>query len=343
MEGIYGGEILLKVFWIMLVVNGATRAFLPCLKSKENEKSNENVLSNTREISLWKSIIQSVTAISIFALLMYLIIKYPSKILMAIVALFMIMGFVLSLLECIKFIFFTPSKFKVTKESENSLWLAGIFVYSACKIFSESNINIDDVYMKAITIDFVKMTCLTIWYFSVIFFSSIFLILSIHNLVAKFHKGTQIVDKVKKENFQEWTVKWNSEKIWDSAKKEKRNYKKILLHGSWLIFWLIDIIKAYFMSGVNIVYMMFAVIVALIIRLKKGIDYLLNRIGENQDKTVVICARLALVISLIIVYVIDNYKHIFTEGGSNVYMFLCSVIIIPMTITQITTLKRTGY
>lgn len=226
MEGIYGGKILLEVFLVMLCINGAIRAILPTLKDKENEKNNESISNNREETNIGKNIIQLVIMLVIGIIFMCLMIKYPPKILIVIVALFMIIGFLISLFECIKFIFFTPSKFKVTKETENSLWLTGLVVYSTCRFLFEESINIDNLYMMDIAADFLKMAYLTIWYFSVIFFSTTFLILTIHDLVVKFRKPTQTSNKEKSGNYHEWMVKWSSEKICNKAKKEKMNHKK---------------------------------------------------------------------------------------------------------------------
>ena len=71
----------------------------------------------------------------------------------------------------------------------------------------------------------------------------------------------------------------------------------------------------------------------------KVLDYLINLLRLNPGKAVILCSRFSLISSLIIVFVIDKYLKVFSCSGSQVYDFLCSVIIIPFLITQIMELK----
>ena len=57
----------------------------------------------------------------------------------------------------------------------------------------------------------------------------------------------------------------------------------------------------------------------------------------NVERVIIIALRLSLIGS--ITFVINKYEEILSPKGSDVYEFLCSVVLIPIFITQLVEIK----
>jgi len=71
--------------------------------------------------------------------------------------------------------------------------------------------------------------------------------------------------------------------------------------------------------------------------------YFSDILYENKGKAVILISRFSIIASLLTVLVIDKYYELFSPSGSSMYEFLCSVIIIPIFITQLIELKKLHY
>ena len=68
----------------------------------------------------------------------------------------------------------------------------------------------------------------------------------------------------------------------------------------------------------------------------KFVDLMCN----TPDKRIVLLSRFSIVFSLTTLFFIDKYNKVLSNSGSEVYEFLCGVIIIPMVITQALEISR---
>lgn len=74
--------------------------------------------------------------------------------------------------------------------------------------------------------------------------------------------------------------------------------------------------------------------------MKRLINGLVNGLETNQGKNIMILSRVSLVFSLLCVYFVDKYQGVLSSLGSEIYEFLCSAILIPLFIAQLTELKE---
>ena len=206
------------------------------------------------------------------------------------------------------------------------------------KLSDENTICIIKLYAanwNAFILDSLKMSFLILWYFFVMFFSLVFLLLTLHNVVAFCDKKKEHV-KCKEWKYNELEIIFDSEKVWGKL-EATQNYKKKILYGIiWILYCIWDSLKALVVSIIEIVR---KVILAMVYVLLRSIEKVVNLLKKDQSKVVIISSRISLISSLLIVYLIDKYEQVFSKSGSEVYGFLSSVIIIPFLISQISSLR----
>ena len=191
--------------------------------------------------------------------------------------------------------------------------------------------------------DILKAILLIFWYFSIVFFTVVFSILSVHKVIVIFKMYIKLPN-CKKHEIKRKSKDWKkiSEKIWNKIETipQKKIWKKIFGYLIWLLVLVIDVVVVFMIAFVRMLIDLIRVMLIIIPRnlwgyIKKG----LSKLENDQGKAVIISSRIALVSSLLIVFCIDKYKHLFSNDGSAVYEFICSVILIPFLITQLGALK----
>ena len=257
-------------------------------------------------------------------------------------------AFSVAIFEFVRYVFFKSSDFKMTRVIESSMWLIGFSTYLVCysleieglgKIIEQSLVNLANYES-----DILKAILLIFWYFSIIFFTIAFSILSIHKVIVILKKY------IKKPDFKKCEFKWESkdrqrisEQIWNKIETipQKKVWKKIFCYPIWLLVLIIDVVVLFMIAFIRMLIDLIRVMLIIIPRKLWGyIKKWLSKLENDQGKAVIISSRIALVTSLLIVFCIDKYNHLFSNEGSAVYEFICSVVLIPFLITQLGALKE---
>lgn len=343
MRGIYFKEAVLHIFFYLLFLTGIINILLPVFEKENTESQNEARESISNESKL-KNIIQFLIMISVIVSIFYLSIWYEIRLIMipflAVGFLYLGIVFIGVLIDFIRSIFINPFNFKTSKFFENSLWLVGLLTFMTFNKLADENticiIRLHTANWNAFILDFLKMSFLILWYFFLMFFSLVFLLLTLHNIIAFCNKKKENV-KCKEWKYNELEIIFNSEKVWGKLKKSQ-NYKKKILYGIiWILYCIWDSLKALIIA---IIEMVRKIILAMAYVLLRSIEKVINLLKKDQSKVVIISSRISLISSLLIVYLIDKYEQVFSKSGSEVYGFLCSAIIIPFLISQISSLRK---
>ena len=254
--------------------------------------------------------------------------------------------------DFVKYIFLKPSNFKLTKEHEDTLWIIGLFTYFVCYAIEIEGLGKDvEHYLSAMLSyqsDVVKVIMLIFWYFSIIFFTMTFLILFAHKLIIISKKYIKITNnKVSNQKQMKKKKEWNriSERIWNRIEKipTAKKWKRYSYYLLWLLMLVVDIVIAYILVFIKVLKdLLWVVIIGIPRKLWKYMKHCLDMLEKEQGKVIIISSRIALVSSLIIVFCVDKYQRVFSAEGSEVYEFMCSVMLIPFLITQIGALKERG-
>lgn len=358
MNGILYGEFFLTQLSVFFICYSVLFAISPILIYK---RENEEVIEKTAN---GKNTIKDVISIGITLAVilvvmlggMYWIIK--KKILLGagfiVLLSFLYCGiaFLVAVFDFIRYVFLKSSDFKLTKEHEGSLWLIGLATYFVCYTIEvdglgkwiEQRISLLANYQS----DIVKILVLIFWYFSIIFFTISFFVLFVHKAIIIFkrfmkqsnnRRGKQNREKKEKER------KRISEEIWIMIEKTSRihKWKKCFLVLLWIFCLIYEAVMVFVLAFIKMLKeLLWIVVIGLPRKLWAHMKKILDLLEQDQGKGIIISSRTSLVASLLIVFLVDKYQGIFSESGSEVYEFLCSVIMIPFLITQLSTLKKNG-
>jgi hypothetical protein len=358
MKGIYGNEILMKQFGILLFVSGVLLAVYMVFDPETMNVKNEG--NTERENGLFKSrrIIQLIIMLSVLFLLviggLYLTISYKLKIvsicILIIGCMFCGIAFFVSIIEFIQYIFLKPFEYQLTREKENTLWLIGLLAYVVCYTLTEDDIGkLFNQEMSLMTVywsDIIQMVVLMFWYFSVIFFSLIFLIVSAHKVIMIIRSKLRPKRKFVKKSDTKVHNKSKSElsekvlgKIGNIPKGKR--IERIGVNFFWVFCVILDTLKLIFEAMFDMIQkIVLATLLILPMTIGRGIKKILIILEKNQGKGVTLSSRISLVSSILIVYLVDKYQNVFSKTGSDVYEFFCSVLIIPFLITQLNELHK---
>jgi len=109
-------------------------------------------------------------------------------------------------------------------------------------------------------------------------------------------------------------------------------------------FVLISILKLALAMVVYLLLLLVDSVLILIFLIEKTINILINIIlkivHRNPGNTLVWISKLLFIITLIFVFVVDQYTGLFSKAGSKCYEYLSSVIIIPLLISQIQDIRK---
>lgn len=358
MNGILYGEFFLNQF---SVIFGFYSVLFAINQFFSNQKAdNKTIEKKSNEKNTIKDVITIVIMITVIVVIMwggmYWIID--KKILLGagfiLLLSFLYCGiaFLVAIFDFVRYVFLKSSDFKLTKEHEGSLWLIGLSTYFVCYAIEvdelgksiEQSIFLLTNYQS----DVVKAIVLIFWYFSIIFFTISFFILFVHRAIIIFKRFIKPSNNRRSNQKQEKKEKeWKriSEEIWTKIEKISRTqkWKKRFGYLLWFFCLIGEVIIAFIFAFIKMLKeLLWILVIGLPRKLWKYVKKWLNLLEKDQGKGIIISSRISLVVSLLIVFLVDKYQGIFSTEGSEVYEFLCSVIIIPFLITQVSALKENG-
>lgn len=283
-----------------------------------------------------KKIIKLIVAITVVVYLLHILetrkLTVVDTVLFSIVAFAVLMIMLYTIIEFVKFVFIRTEDYTFDNSKEHTFAFTALICFMACS-FIEKNSFASDFFMSVIMNDLVKMVACSYWYFCVIFFP-----ISLLFIVG--HKRTIYKQELVSED--------KGEKIHISDLKLKRpnkkaNYNTALNDGTvkCIIFKLYDAIVSCIIDGIEALIKTILVLISIpysiIVSTTRWIK---RKLSFDLGKSLIICSRFSLVVGLIIVFLIDKYYSLFSDAGSRVFEFCCSVIIIPLLITHLTELRN---
>ena len=302
----------------------------------EKRKKQKIQLYNIIQIlfcSIWVSV-------PIFYLIIYRIEIFVDLIVLVCLAL-SILAFLLSFVEFIVYIFIKPLDFKATNHNENAFVIVGYIAFALTKFLSKEN-SYDYIlqiipYRNIFLFDTIKIISLLFWYFSLFFFPLVFLMLILIKMIEICESiycalARNKENKKKNRSYSEFVLLSNL--VYFRIKNiPKEHIDKIIIYWSyWVGCCMVDGIRV-------IVYFVLTIVKGLLSIAKTTIKKICLYLKNNMGKVIVICSRLAIIFSLLLTYIIDKYECILSNSGSDVYEFVCSVLLIPFLITSINLLK----
>jgi hypothetical protein len=318
--------------------------------SKRKSTEHDDTINNTETKTKPRDIVQDLVPSALFVVVIIIALKYEIKPVITIFStlIFYIWIAVLpyTFWRFIEYVFLKPLDFELTKYRESVLKFIAIIMMLVCReIAREERIMQIKHWLAGIkpeVADIFLMAGFTFWYFTVSFFISSFFILLLHKTVVLSNSRNNLkVRTTSDKHFKKlaWSFSLSqlvSKRI--DALTQKEKWKKACYYILWLICLLADgvIVPLVLMikDGTN------AVLLGLQALVLPGFKKICLALGRNQGKSIIIISRLSLVGSLMFVYLMDKYMKLFSAQGSEVYEFICSVIIIPLLITQIIEIRR---
>lgn len=348
-----GGDFLLLVFFGTFCFYAIIYVLSSFLKVKDETLERSN--TGLTEPKTWrlKSIVQLIELLVCIIGLFYFVLKYQIK--------FVIFGFIIIVFawwivlipyiigDFVHYIFVKPFEYKLTKEKENTLVLAVFLTLFVCSLMISPTIKstFESVGLEVpLSVkDIFLMVGLTFWYFVICFFNFAFIILGLHKLIVsikpKTKNGTKTMPKEKSWQFDANIIKVRiriGEKIvLLHPDRIGRRIGYLISKTLWIIMEPVMIIVEGLVECLwKLLYLIFkGSFVVICIYMKR----LINVLETNQGKNILILSRVSLVFSLLCVYFVDKYQGVLSPSGSEIYEFLCSVILIPLFIAQLTELK----
>ncbi len=353
-----GNHILFAFFFLMMIFFVITDTIFQKKKVEQINKQDDTKKNITiKEIIL----IILMLVIAIIAILGILILlKIGNEIILYFFLVFALLGWVVilpfSIRDFIQFLFVKKKEYKLTKEVRNSLILIGAVSAIICLCYTNGDYDkIHAIYGSMCSFigefgtDLLKITAFTFWYFITIFYSCFFFVLSVENIVfvrnindnqnKNEEKKNKKKEQKKESNRNVLPLSTEVELKINNLSKNKR-LKKCMLWLWWFLLAIVDIVFMYIKLIYEFIKSIFLIIVLSIPRFIESVKkWVFEKLINEQGKTIIVMSRFSLVFSLMIVYFINKYNSIFSNKGSEIYEFLCSVIIIPTLITQIIDLR----
>ena len=351
MKGILGENLLLISFSAMLFATIISNCVLLVINDlKENKATDEQRKEKANTfIDILKGTIQILVIlffyIGVLWFAAYQKIRLVMIVFMIMACLFSVITFVGAITDFVQYVF-VKRAYRLSLGDQRSIIFTGLITLIFCYSLTTNDMAIwigEEFSSKNVFImDVVRILFLIIWYFSTMFFNVVLLVITIHNAVAIFkhirrRKGKKINIKFIEFKF----ISLSNDTL--ISMKNVRGLNFIIYIGKCIIWLLVSIFEAVLNAIFNFadfLLKMLAVVILypcmVVFKILKQIIYIC---GKQYERVIVYVSRFSLVLSLVIVYFVDSYEHILSNSGSQVYEFLCSVIIIPFLITQITELR----
>lgn len=347
---------LLKIYAFMFCIYFISDTLLPFFI--KNDKVNKIKQSNNSVVKSKlnkRDIIKSIVSLIISLILIFLYFTNQSNPFVIFIIMIIFLRWVIllpyAIWKTIRYIYGKPFNFIFTKDNETAFSLVGLSMFFICSFIAReetiSMIGQKLVKHKPIIHDFIAMGLITIWYFIVLLFTISFGILSMHIINKIIISRFKVKPKKPKKPYiiTSYSMEFSlADKLTITINKlpKEVNITKVLYNLIWLLCVIVD---SMIMMLRIIVIDLIKETLLLIVRafnysIYSGIKNISNILSNNQGKAIIIITRISLVSSLVIVYLIDKYQQIFSPSGSNVYEFICSVIIIPLIIAQLLEIRK---
>lgn len=348
MEGIYGKEQVLTAYLVIICLASIVD-MLGSIFGEGMSHNEKTAVKDSKEHKL-RQRIKIVFGMVIMLVALAFMLKYCFIV-------FMFMAFLMFLIvtpcvigDFVRYIFGKEYGYEMTPRTEKVILLCGSFAWFVCvAIADEKTINeiLHRFYSTKFLEDLLKAALLNMWYFSVVFFSVTCLLILIHKIYILWkQKENKKGKKAKKTQLNRREIsaeyKWlkRIENTIDILSKYKK-FKRIMLYILWLFVLVIESLKVFLAVTISYCCDLITIIVYLVKNMCcKIMGYLKQSIVTNYGQNILFVSRIAFVFSIGVVYLLDQYQGILSESGSSVYEFICSVIIIPFLITQLSELGK---
>ena len=214
-----------------------------------------------------------------------------------------------TVINMIKSLLFYPYSFKLSRELRLVFSLASYGSWTICQgmlsIRSSQYINCF-INLSEIIKDFIIVLVLNFWYFTIFFYTITISVL--------------ILDEGK---------------ICYQHLNQNKQDKKLLFNKSIKCIG----IKKWYRTICNFKLIRIILYLSIIFPINSMRTVIGKCIQINVERVIIIALRLSLIGSLLITFVINKYEEILSPKGSDVYEFLCSVVLIPIFITQLVEIK----
>lgn len=352
MKGLLFSNYLMGIYLSILSLYCLVTSFIsPCNKKVFIKQKPENI--NKSDKHKIRDVIHFVVFFAAFILAYYFVIKLKFMILIYVFISLGILLFAVTIpyviWSFIHYIIIKPFDYELTEERKSTLGFAGIIMVFVCGAVAKNDVSAQlGQFLSNVEPsihDFILMAILTIWYFAVLFFTLTFFILSAHDIniwIRNRMKNKRTQSKRKPLAFIKPTPTSLANIIIEKidAFTEENMLKKVLYNILWFISLLIDILLGFSKVLIEFIWNLIIIIVFVPPKLiRNAINALSESLSKNQGKSIIIISRVSLISALIIVYLVDKYMGVFSGPGSDIFEFMCSVIIIPIIITQIIDLK----
>lgn len=336
---------------IVLFISGIPILWFSIVNSNNVEVEKKQGVPNKNW--LFQAVVHIVIMLGLVLFAYYIILKFRITIavnlLIVVGILMMTIAFFASTIDIISFVFLKPYKAELTEKIESSFLFFSIVCYFAFEGMLEENMFTavgrylisDNQFLS----DLIRMLALSMWFFVTIFIVMVLFMIAIKNYIIIFEKWSNRSEKtktIKDSEYKELEISFWSNGVLEKIQELPRRcwIRRFLFCCLWLLCAVIDGAKNIVVTFCELVhkllYIIFKVPKA---ACGKVLGYINSFSRKNHGRIIVVGSRVALISSLVIVFLLDKYKGIFSESGSNVYEFMCSVIIIPFLITQIDNLK----
>lgn len=246
-------------------------------------------------------------------------------------------------------ILFKPYRFKLTENHQYGFLMAG-FVTSYIYKYPQSlsNVNVASVILPntdVFLIDLIVILVQLLWNFLMYFLILVYLMIFARRVLFFIRKRSKGTSRLKRNTKQSkgldyliFTIRVESH---IDAKPTRGLLYKVIIYLVWFFAVLFDsslglIILIIYNIYLNIKGLVKIVLNWIVMAGTKLVDLMCN----TPDKRIVLLSRFSIVFSLTTLFFIDKYNKVLSNSGSEVYEFLCGVIIIPMVITQALEISR---
>ena len=352
LNGIMFEDFFLAFLLAVLCFYGITNSIATIITDKKpkNEDGNKDNQKLSHKSAIQNVITPILTLVLLIVLFLF-VTKYQIQPIVYLMFFWWLVIAFYNLWEFVRYVFSKSFEHTLTSQQENMLFLAGYFTFLISKwLFANLESLRLDLALSSLPLfveDFILMVGLTLWYFSISFFGITFLFLSFNKIsicINEKRKGEKTIKKLcdfRLSNREGVAFYLKIDEKIKLIRKEKSIDRLRCLFAK--IAWVV--IGPVIMGVevlVNFMFNFFAICINIVVSdFGTGILKLEDLFTKNQGRRIIVVSRFSLVFSLLVVFVIDKYCGVFSVYGSKIYEFVCSVILIPLFISQLTKLRET--
>ena len=314
--------------------------------SIQNRQNGEafNVHKQTGSVSVVQAVFSLILLFVIFRFLIgpFLTHYFWLTLILSYIFFLVLLSFAIS--NLLRLVYFNPSSFKIMSENENIIGLVGFFLYLLCNELPqilESDFIVHYTMKYPLLSDSIYFFGIVGWYYSILFFGSVFILIPSYHICSYIFKGKKPKEFQQLFNYDENKI--NIRSYIDNVAMQwltLHNYK--IIHHICKKLWPILVVFLITVDAfLNVIYQFIWFII-------NGSLYLLTSLKtsictallHSPEQKIIFLSRSLFAVSLLIVYTIDHYQGIFSPAGSEMYEFICSVVLIPFLITELSKIRK---